>query len=192
MGATGEQLKKLSDESILDELEIHLKWFPQTTKGGYATCVSYFDARDIARILDHVLGPTNWSDSYHELKGNLFCRIEVKMEDGSVIYREDVGTESRMDKEKGEASDAFKRAATKLGIRFAYDVGNKQFPMAGDYIVLDDRNKIHKRDVKNLAAYCNGMNTQLGLLAQLWKSDSTQKPPAIINMFKELKEYYSV
>ena len=34
MSVTKEQLERLGDESILDELEIHLKWFPQTTKGG--------------------------------------------------------------------------------------------------------------------------------------------------------------
>ena len=190
-GVGKEKLINLGNKDLLDELGINLKWYPDSTKGGRANIVSYFDARDVAKILDHVLGPENWSDEYHELKGNLFCRISVKLDDGSEIYREDVGTPSTYAKEKGEASDAFKRAATKLGVRFAYETGVRQFPMQGDYIVISNNQKIHKRDTEQLSVYCNGMNTQLGLLARLWNSDTSEKSDGLKEIFAKLKDYYS-
>lgn len=88
-----------------------------------ATCVAYVDSRDVQKLLDNVVGPENWQDEYYEVKNNLFCRIGIRV-NGEWTWKGDCGTESNVDKEKGEASDAFKRAAVKWGIgRFLYDLG---------------------------------------------------------------------
>ena len=87
--------------------------------------LNYIDARQVMDLLDEVCEPQNWQCEYYELKGVLFCKIgiAVVLKDESVawVWKSDCGTESAFDPEKGEASDAFKRAAVKWGIgRFLY------------------------------------------------------------------------
>ena len=190
-GANRVMLDRLADKMVLNDLGISPKWYPQSVKGGVAICVSYFDARDVAKILDYVLGSDNWKDEYHSLNGSLFCRISVRMDDGDIIYREDVGTESNMSPEKGAASDAFKRAAAKLGVRFAYELERKRFNMDGDVIVIKEGIHVNKRDTQAISLYCNGLNSNLGMLARIWGSDRKSKPDEIVEAFTTLKQYYS-
>lgn len=107
--------------------EMPYKWRVQSfsTYKEEATLVAYIDARQASDILNDVFGLA-WSCEYRTVEGKLFCRISVKIDD-SYYYREDCGTESTMEKEKGEASDAFKRAAVKFGVgRFLYDLDPKK------------------------------------------------------------------
>ena len=71
-------------------------------------------------ILDETVGPENWQREHYECKGNLYCRVGIRMQrqDGSVewVWKSDCGTESYTDKEKGESSDSFKRACVNWGI----------------------------------------------------------------------------
>ena len=55
-------------------------------------------------------------EKHSEYKGNLYCAVGIKDEAGNWIWKEDCGTESYSDKEKGEASDSFKRACFNWGI----------------------------------------------------------------------------
>ena len=74
-------------------------------------------ARTDMAILDEEYGPMNWKRSHMVFKDRLFCTIEVwDSEKGQWIDKEDVGVESYTEKEKGEASDAFKRAGFNWGI----------------------------------------------------------------------------
>ena len=95
-----------------------------------ATCVAYIDARQAQDRLNEVLG-LDWQDKYYELKGTLYCSIGVKVDD-EWIWRSDCGVESNMEAQKGEASDAFKRACVKFGVgRFLYDQPIKILPTDG-------------------------------------------------------------
>ena len=77
----------------------------------------YKDARVDQQILDETVGQLNWKKSYREVKGNLYCTIEIWDSDKSTwIAKEDCGVESNTEKEKGEASDAQKRAGFAWGI----------------------------------------------------------------------------
>lgn len=80
----------------------------------------YKDARVDMRILDETLGMENWQRKHELINGNLFCSvgIRVKHEDGvsEWIWKQDVGVESYTEKEKGQASDSFKRACFNVGI----------------------------------------------------------------------------
>lgn len=90
-----------------------------------AACVAYIDSRDVQETLDKVCGPENWQSDYKEVKGNLFAGIGIKVGD-QWVWKWDCGSESDIEKEKGEASDSFKRAAVKWGIgRFLYDLDIK-------------------------------------------------------------------
>jgi hypothetical protein len=85
-----------------------------------ATCVAYIDARDAMNRLDEVLGIDGWRDEYTIINSNLFCTVYIKVEN-EWIGKSDCGVESMMEKEKGQSSDAFKRACVKWGIgRFLY------------------------------------------------------------------------
>jgi hypothetical protein len=112
-------------EEILKKLSAPLsyKWKIQSfnkeqTRG---SCVAYIDARDVMNRLDEVVG-LNWEDKYFTVGDKLFCSITIKVDDKE-ITRTDTGVESTAEKEKGQVSDAFKRAAVKFGIgRFLYDL----------------------------------------------------------------------
>ena len=82
--------------------------------GGYATILAYKDARVDMNRLDSVCGE-KWQKDYKVIEGNLYCGVAIKIED-EWLWRWDVGTESFSDKQKGQASDAFKRACFNWGI----------------------------------------------------------------------------
>lgn len=92
-------------------------------KGGYATILAYKDARVDMNRLDAVFGVGFWQKKYELINGNLFCSVGIyNKELQQWIWLQDVGTESFTEKEKGQASDAFKRACFNLGIgRELYD-----------------------------------------------------------------------
>jgi hypothetical protein len=67
--------------------------------------------------LDEVVGHTGWQKKYELINGNLFCSVGVYDQNTNQwIWKQDVGTESMTEKEKGQASDAFKRACFNWGI----------------------------------------------------------------------------
>lgn len=114
------------NEFDLTELtqQIPYKWRVQShsRNSATATCVAYIDARDVMNILDEVVGAENWQSDFKEIKGNLYGGLGLRI-NGEWIWKWDCGTESRTDGEKGESSDAFKRAAVKWGVgRFLYDI----------------------------------------------------------------------
>lgn len=92
-------------------------------KGGYATILAYKDARVDMNRLDAVFGVGFWQKKYELINGNLFCSVGIyNKELQEWVWLQDVGTESNTEKEKGQASDAFKRACFNLGIgRELYD-----------------------------------------------------------------------
>ena len=102
--------------------ELPYKWRVQSTTQYGANCVAYIDSRDVQDLLDEVCGPEKWQTRFSEHKGNLFCEIGIRIND-LWIWKSDCGTESQVEKQKGEASDAFKRAAVMWGIgRFLYSL----------------------------------------------------------------------
>ena len=104
-----------------------------------AAMLAYVDARYVMDKLDESVGKDNWSDSYSIIGKVMFCSIEVKWPDGSITTKSDCGMESEVDAEKGQASDAFKRAAVKYGIgRDLYSMKNHWADLdAGGYVDRD-------------------------------------------------------
>lgn len=77
----------------------------------------YADARADMKILDEVFGPMNWQRKHEVIGSSLYCTVSVwDGEKKQWISKMDVGTESYTEKEKGQASDSFKRACVSLGI----------------------------------------------------------------------------
>lgn len=92
------------------------------TKEG-AVLLLYKTARVDMRILDEVYGSMNWQRHHEVINDNLFCTISIwDSEKSQWVSKQDVGTESNAEAEKGQASDAFKRAGFAWGIgRELYD-----------------------------------------------------------------------
>nr|WP_296470394.1 hypothetical protein [uncultured Acetatifactor sp.] len=75
------------------------------------------DARVDQKILDETYTPLGWRRSHQAIDGNLYCTVEVWDEDKKQwVGKQDVGTMSYSEKEKGQASDSFKRAGFNWGI----------------------------------------------------------------------------
>ena len=77
----------------------------------------YKDARADMKILDETFGIFGWKRTHQSIDGNLYCTVEIwDSEKQSWIAKQDVGTVSYTEKEKGQASDSFKRACVSVGI----------------------------------------------------------------------------
>lgn len=108
--------------------ELPYKWRVQSARYGKASCVAYIDARDAQDLLDDVVGPGNWATEYYEASGLLMCKVGIYV-DGHWVWKSDTGSESNVEKNKGHASDAFKRACVSWGIgRFLYRLDIQQIP----------------------------------------------------------------
>ena len=96
-----------------DEIECRIG----TVKAQGVSLLLYKDARTDQNILDEVVGSMNWQRSHQILDGNLYCTVSIWDEEKKQwISQQDVGTESFTEKEKGQASDCFKRACFNFGI----------------------------------------------------------------------------
>lgn len=77
----------------------------------------YKTARTDAKYLDLVVGAFNWQSKYYLLNNTLFCSIGVFNEERQEwIWKDDCGSETQVEAEKGQSSDAFKRAGFRWGI----------------------------------------------------------------------------
>ena len=77
----------------------------------------YKDARADMNLLDETVGCLNWKREHQLIGDRLYCTVSVWDEEKQQwISKQDVGTESYTEKEKGQASDSFKRACFNLGI----------------------------------------------------------------------------
>ena len=88
----------------------------------WARVLLYKDARVDMTLLDEVVGQENWQRDHKELKGNMYCGIGINVnykktdKEPIWVWKWDCGAESNTEKEKGEASDSFKRAGVNWGI----------------------------------------------------------------------------
>lgn len=90
------------------------------------TMLLYKDARCDMNILDETFTPFGWQREHKEIKGVVYCGVGIHCappvaggDDLSMnewVWKWDAGAESYTEKEKGEASDSFKRACVNWGI----------------------------------------------------------------------------
>lgn len=98
---------------LADEIDCKIKQVSQ--KG--VLILLYKDARCDMNILDETVGAENWQRKHELINGNLFCSVGIFCPQiNQWVWKQDVGTESMTEKEKGEASDSFKRACFNWGI----------------------------------------------------------------------------
>lgn len=127
-----EKLRQLNQPVDIKDIDFRVQ---SVTKSGFAVILAYKDARYDMTMLDKVIGPDNWARDHKVINGRLYCGIGIrrpaelnKGSGGAVVspsewvWKWDVGVESNTEKEKGQASDSFKRAGFNWGIgRELYD-----------------------------------------------------------------------
>lgn len=103
------------ENTLLQANEISCRVQQISEKG--LSLLLYVTSRDGQKRLDEKYGALGWQDRYEVIDGDLYCIISAwDAEKKMWISKEDVGTASYTAKEKGRASDAFKRACVKHGI----------------------------------------------------------------------------
>lgn len=100
-----------------DDIEVRVNNTGKSTNGYYAVLLLYKNARVDMRILDQVFGIFGWQRKQDIVNGNLYCTVSLWDDTKKCwVDKQDVGTENKMQAEKSEASDAFKRACFNVGI----------------------------------------------------------------------------
>lgn len=108
----------------------------------------YKDARCDMRILDETVGVENWQNKFYENKGILFCSLGINTNYYNTnlgdrwIWKDDAGTESNQEAEKGNASDARKRSG------FAWGIGRSLYTAPQIFVSFEngDAKKIMKNN----------------------------------------------
>ena len=99
------------------EIDVRIGQAISTAKWSGVSLLLYKNARVDMDILDEVVGAENWQRKHEVINGNLYCHVGIYSKDKNEwVWKSDCGTESNTEKEKGEASDAFKRACVNWGI----------------------------------------------------------------------------
>lgn len=94
-----------------DEIDVRVASIDKT----WCTLLLYKDARVDMNVLDETVGSMNWQKRY--VRENANCIVAIWDESKSQwVEKEDTGTESFSEAEKGLASDSFKRACFNWGI----------------------------------------------------------------------------
>lgn len=126
----------------------------------------YKDARCDMNILDETVGAMNWQKRYS--RDNANCEVGIYCKDrGEWVWKEDTGTESNTEKEKGLASDSFKRACFNWGIGRELYTAPFIWINVGDYTATQKNGKPTTYDrfaVKSLAYDDKGNISELEII----------------------------
>lgn len=136
--STAELLEKLKEPFPAQSVHWRIGATNAKKNNGKATkgaALAYIDARDVMKRLDDVVGAENWQCRY-PFEG--CCEIGVKI-GGEWIWKANCAGETQVEAEKGQASDAFKRAAVVWGI------GRYLYMLDSTWVDLDDYGRITKQ-----------------------------------------------
>lgn len=141
-----------------DEIECRVQ--SQTDKG--VILLLYKTARTDSKLLDEKFGLLGWQNKYEVINDNLYCSIGIQNpETKEWVWKSNCGTESNTEKEKGEASDALKRAGFTWGIGTELYSSPFIWVKAGDYEV-DSKGKCRSKFVVTEIGYDD--NEKINLL----------------------------
>lgn len=172
---------------LADEIECRIQQIKEGTGRNEgkvtANCLLYKDARCDQRILDECVGPMNWQR--HHLRDNANCVVSIWDDDKKQwIEKEDTGTESNTEAEKGLASDSFKRACFNWGIgRELYTAPNISIELTDREFSVDKGKpksyaKFHVSDIKIADKKIVALTVadRFGKVRFEYKGEAKQKP----------------
>lgn len=157
----------------------------------------YKDARCDMNILDETVGAMNWQRRH--TRDNANCIVEIWCaEKNQWIAKEDTGTESYTEKEKGQASDSFKRACFNWGIgRELYtapfiwvnasDCNMKQDQKTGKWTTFDKFEVVDITIENKRIAGLSIRNCKTGNIVYAWGSTSAKKGNSDANRAIDVK-----
>lgn len=154
-------------------------------------CIPYIDSRQVSQRLNDVVGVDGWKDTLIETAGNyMICELTLTI-DGNDISRSDVGTPSKFEKEKGQASDAFKRAAVKFGIgAYLYSMEPVRLKTVSKngktYPATDKGEPLY--DVSQLSSYINQKHPLRAKFTEIYQSLDKVKQDSLQTQFSEIWE----
>lgn len=148
----------------------------QSVKQNGLILLLYKNARTDMSILDETVGAENWQDKFYEVKGIMFCSIGINSNykhpelPDRWIWKSDAGTESNQDAEKGNASDARKRAG------FAWGIGRELYTSPLIWVKSDkcniQNNKCYDRFAVEKIAIENKKIVGLSIINNSIKADN--------------------
>lgn len=144
-----------------DEVECRIGQVSKSGKG--LSLLLYKTSRTDMALLDETFGPMGWRCGYEEVKGVLNCTLSVYDADkGLWIDKQAAGTESNMESEKGESSDALKRAG------FLWGIGRELYTAPFIWIGAEDCNiqdgRCHDTFAVDAMEVANGRITALSII----------------------------
>lgn len=95
---------------------------PTNTKfKGFCELLLYIDSRSAADILNEAVGPFNWTIEYKALGDKIYGRLSIWDKDNERwVFKEDTGSESNIEADKGLSSDILKRCLARWGCDSLY------------------------------------------------------------------------
>ena len=148
------EIEKLKDPLHAGQIEFKISMVTKTNTNVWASILAYKDARTDMEVLDDTCGQFNWQSEYQrDSKGVLQCTVSIWDEEKQQwISKTSNGTPSEYEGEKGEYSDAFKRAGFMWGIgRQLYDFPAIWVQLSeGDYYTQEANGKVKYKASKKL------------------------------------------
>ena len=143
----------------------------------------YKDARVDQKILDETFGAMNWKRSHQLIGDRLYCTVEIYDKDKKEwVAKQDVGTESNTEAEKGQASDSFKRAC------FNWGIGRELYTAPFIWIAADKAtlkpNGLDKKGKPKWACYDKFAISEIG-----YDSNGDISKLKIVNLTKKIGVY---
>jgi hypothetical protein len=144
------------------EIDVRIGQAIATSKWQGVSLLLYKNARVDMDILDETVGAENWQRNHNTINENLYCNVGIWDEKkGQWVWKSDCGVESNTEKEKGEASDSFKRACVNWGI------GRELYTAPKDMLVNCELDEKKKPKDKKLKFYVSHINYENGRISEL-------------------------
>jgi len=133
-------LEKLKEPLKIKQIDFKVKQVVKTSDAVWANILAYKDARVDMEVLDNAVGQLGWQVKYQrDPKGVLQCSIGIWDESkNDWVWKTSNGTESDFESEKGEYSDAFKRAG------FMWGIGRQLYDFCHIRVQLNDKDYYEK------------------------------------------------
>lgn len=125
-----------------DEIECRISTISE--KG--LSLLLYKTARTDYQLLDETVGMMNWQNEYEVIDGKMYCGIGIRDTTDRWVWKWNCGVESNTEAEKGQASDAMKRAG------FCWGIGTELYSAPFIWIPADKCN-LYKNEKGKLC--CN-------------------------------------
>ena len=158
-------LKKLQEPLPIESIDFRIQ---SINKSGYATILAYKDARVDINRLNEVCTPLGWKRQHTRENHN--CIVSI-WDDANKqwVSKEDTGTESMSEAQKGLASDSFKRACFNWGIGielYDYPIISIKLEKGVEWDLVNDRPKqLYGLNLRNWKWFSQFTDNKLTYLA---------------------------